>query len=141
MPPRKPPLWTCPECGNKFTGKNMAHSCGQWTLAHHFDGKPRHRKLFNALRDALKKIGRTRMVISKTRIVFMTRMRFASVSVRADHLHCHILLRDAIDDPFFIKSTQFTPRMWMHEFRVRDEADVEKVAPYLPAAYAVGNQE
>src|SRR5215212_9944264 len=100
---RKPPLWTCPKCGNKLVGRNMAHSCGQWTLAHHFDGKPHARKLFDAFRDAIKKTGRTRMVISKTRIVFMTRIRFASAMMRSEHLHCHILLRQSVDDPFFIK--------------------------------------
>jgi hypothetical protein len=43
------PLWTRPRCGHRFVTRNIWHSCTQFELSHHFDGKAaRVRELFDA---------------------------------------------------------------------------------------------
>ena len=83
------PLWRCPKCGNYFVSRNLAHSCVRVPLESHFEGKDALvRKTFDALVAALRSIasaqdkrtGPIRIVSSKTRIAFMVRMRFGSVT-------------------------------------------------------------
>ena len=74
-------LWRCPKCGNYFVSRNLAHSCVRVPLESHFEGKDALvRKTFDALVAALRRAGPIRIVSSKTRIAFMVRMRFGSVT-------------------------------------------------------------
>ena len=65
------PLWRCPRCGHEFVTRNMAHSCGRYSIAQHFAGKPEStRRLFDELVALVEKVGPATCYAQKTRIVF-----------------------------------------------------------------------
>ena len=136
------PLWTCPDCGNEFVNRNNWHSCGRWPLATHFEGKPRARALFDRLREELERFGPVTVVSSKTRITFMTRVRFANVLVRRSYLRCGLWFTKRVDDPRFVKIERYSPRAWGHEFILRDESELTPaLRHHLGEAYAIGQHD
>ena len=81
------PLWTCPRCGHKFVTRNMWHSCGRVALADHFKGKPPNiKRAFDAWRKLVRECGPFTVIPQKSRIVFMTRVRFGGAVVRKGHV-------------------------------------------------------
>ena len=136
------PLWTCPKCGNQFVNRNNWHSCGRWPLESHFEAMPRARELFDRLLKEIKRFGPVTIVSSKTRIAFMTRVRFAGVTVRKDSLRCGLWFTHRVDDPRFVKIEQYMPRAWGHYLVIRDESDFnDSLRDYLAESYAIGKQE
>lgn len=78
MAGRERPLWQCPRCGHAFVTRNLWHSCGNYTLEHHFRDKPVFvRELFDLLVETVRGFGPFKIELQKTRIVFQVRVRFA----------------------------------------------------------------
>src|SRR5262245_42164883 len=79
MRAKERPLWRCPACGHRFVTRNLAHSCGNYTLEHHFGDKPAYvRELFEGFVDAVGGFGPFQTEFQKTRIAFTVRVRFAA---------------------------------------------------------------
>jgi hypothetical protein len=136
-------LWKCPVCGRKFANTRQMHSCGRWTVAGHFRGKPRElRRLFDKFLALLRKTGPVRVHAAKTRIAFITRMTFAAATPAEGRLKCHVILARRIKSPRFDKIEKYSPRCFGHYFHIRDEIDLDaEVAGWLAEAYRVGMQE
>lgn len=137
------PLWTCPKCGNRFANKNNWHSCGVWTLDDHFRGREALLPVYEAFLAAVEAMGPVTVVISKTRIAFMNRVRFAGCQVRKDRLIGSLWLRHepAADAPF-ARIDRITPRDWVCSFPLRGVEDLtEDLLAQLRLATAVGAQE
>jgi hypothetical protein len=137
------PLWKCPKCGERFTGKNMWHSCGKFSLEDLFArSEPRVAKLFRVFAAMVRACGPVHMIPQKSRVVFQARMRFAGVMPRKSHLICHFILPRRIESPRFHKIETFNPRCHAHYLRVTEEADLnDEVARWLAEAYEVGEQK
>ena len=137
------PLWTCPKCGERFTGKNMWHSCGKFSLDDLFArSEPQVLKLFHQFARMVRASGPVHMIPQKTRVVFQVRMRFAGVTPRKSHLICHFVLPRKIDNERFQKIETFNPHCHAHYLRVAEEADLDAdVARWLKEAYEVGGQK
>lgn len=134
------PLWTCPECGNRFVTRNNWHSCGRWPLSHHFKGRPKLAALWRAFVAAVRENGPVRVVSSKTRLVLMVRVRFAGVTVRSDHLRASFWLMAPRPGPQF-RIEEVVPGYWMHTFELRDASDLDaEVRKRLREAYGNGEQ-
>jgi hypothetical protein len=136
------PLWTCPDCGQSFVGRNMAHSCCRFTEDDLFAGKESQRALYRAFRAFVERIGPITVNINKTRISFQGRARFASVNrVTRDGLACHIWLKRRIDSPRFTRIECLPPGNYVHHFRLTDAAQLdEELQAGLAEAYEVGMQ-
>lgn len=90
----KQPLWRCPRCGHDFVTRNLAHSCGRYSIEEHFKGKPETVwQLFVALHELVSRAGPATCYAEKTRIVFQTRGRFLAVVPRRRWLACHLWLK------------------------------------------------
>jgi hypothetical protein len=77
------PLWKCPRCGHRFVTRKLWHSCVRVPLASHFREKdPIVRELFDRFRELVRTCGPVTVYAQKTRIVFMTRARFAGALPR-----------------------------------------------------------
>jgi hypothetical protein len=136
------PLWTCPTCGNKFVTRNLWHSCVTVPLDRHFTGKPRARQLFDAYVAALRRSGEITVVSSKTRIAFMTRVRFAGCQVRKDWLMAGFWLTRKVESPRFAKVEYLGPKAWVYSVPIRDEGDLnDELLGWLQEARMVGDQE
>ncbi len=84
---KKPPnpLWTCPKCGAKLVSKNLSHSCGNATLDDWYARmSPRARQLYDRFEQMIAESGEYHVSPAKTRIAFLCRVCFASISSISD---------------------------------------------------------
>lgn len=121
----------------------MSHSCGRWELDAHFRGKANAvREAFDRLRQLIESCGPVEMIPQKTRIVFLTRMRFAAVMPRSTWLDGHLNMARAIRDPRFTKVVRYGPATYTHSFRARDASFFDaKFAAFVRESYIRGRQE
>jgi len=136
------PLWRCPKCRRVFANRLQSHACGRHSLAPHFAGKgPEIRRLFNAVRDEIRRIGPVRVLPEKTRIAFQVRMSFAQVTPHRGWLDGHLVLARRIESPRFRKVETYSPRNHVHVFRLYDVTDIDdEFRAWLVEAYRVGEQ-
>jgi len=144
VPTAHPPLWTCPKCGKKYVTKNLWHSCVQIPLASHFEGRdPQLRKLFSAYWKLVRSCGPVMVSVSRTRIEFQARMRFAGVPrIGRDSLTAALVLVREIKSPRFSRVEFLAPRYWLYHFKIRSLSDLDdEVKSWMQEAYRVGRQE
>jgi hypothetical protein len=110
---------------------NNWHSCVSVPLDEHFAGREGARALFDRLRSEIEAIGPVAMVSSKTRIGFMTRVRFAGVYLRCDGLRLGVSLRRRADSPRVAKVECLPPGNWIHYLDLRSPDDVDDEAMAL----------
>jgi hypothetical protein len=141
MSRRDADLWECPRCGRGFANRNQSHACGTWTLDRHFDGRPTHvRALYERFLALVERSGPVRVLPEKTRIAFQVRMSFAQLTVRRHWVLGHLVLARRVEDARFHKVESFSPRNHAHHFRLDEAEDVDRLAPFVAEAYAVGCQ-
>ena len=135
-------MWRCPECGRRFANRNQSHACGRYTLAPHFEGKPKNvRAIFDKLLAIAKKNGPVTVLPEKTRIAFHVRMSFAAFVIRRNWVDGHVILARRLESPRLRRIETFSPRNQLHAFRFEkvEEIDDEVVA-WFAEAYEVGAQ-
>ncbi len=121
----------------------MPHSCGRYRLNDHFKGKnPVARKLFQEFRALLRTVGPAKVYAQKTRIVFQTRARFASIIVRKNRLEVGLWLKRRREHPRLYRIEFYPPSDYVHRIRLAriDEIDRE-LSWFVREAYKVGRQE
>jgi hypothetical protein len=143
MPHHPKPLWRCPKCGAEFVTRNMWHSCGKFTLDDLFTrSEPHVIKLFRKLAKMVRACGPVKMIPQKTRVIFMTRVRFAGAVPRKSFLLCSFALPRRLNHPRFIKVESYSPLFHGHTIRLESEKDLDdELQKWLYEAYTVGNQE
>jgi hypothetical protein len=93
MQDRKRPLWKCPKCGERFTGRNMWHSGGKFTLKALFTrSEPRARKIFRKFAKMTRACGPVHMIPQKTRV---NNARFQKIETFSPRCHAHYLRIDS----------------------------------------------
>lgn len=136
------PLWTCPECGNAFVNRNNWHSCVSVPLEVHFGQRPKARELFELFQAEVEKLGPVTLVSSKTRLGFMTRVRFVGIHPRRDGLEVVFWLVERRESPRVHRIESIPPRNFIHYVAIREPSDIdEEVRGLLKAARAVGDQQ
>jgi hypothetical protein len=100
------------------------------------------RELFDAYRAAIDATGEApvTVTVSKTRIEFVTRARFAGAIIHRDWVSAHFWLKHHVDDERF--AVEFlAPNNWVYRFDLRDEAQIDDVVrERLREARVVGDQ-
>jgi hypothetical protein len=138
----KKPLWRCPKCGHRFVTKNLWHSCGRYSLASHFKGKPKNlRKTFDHFVSLAKACGPVTVYAQKSRIVIQTRVRFAGAIVRSNWLDAGIWLKRKVKHPRLIHVESFGNLGYGHRFRLQNPEDIDSaLAEFMREAYEIGQQ-
>ncbi len=127
MRTKETPLWRCPGCGHRFTSKNLVHSCGRYSLAAHFQGKPKVlRGTFNRLVRVARACGPVTVYAQKSRIVLQQRVRFSGVVVRADWLDVHLWLRHEVSHPRFYRSECLGRLGFAQHFKLRYPMEIDE---------------
>lgn len=132
-------LWKCPECGHRFVTRNLWHSCGRYRIADHFRGKdPVVQRMFRKFVRLVRSCGPATVYAQKTRIVCMTRVRFAGAVARKRTLRCGLWLTRKVDHPKLQHTETFGPHSYGHHFVFADPADLDSAfAKLVREAYAV----
>ena len=68
-------------------------------------------------------------------------MSFAQLTLRQRWTLGHLVLARRVEDPVFTRVETFSPRNHLHAFRLDAPAEVERLRPWTPEAYAVGRQD
>ncbi|MFQ5749576.1 MAG: DUF5655 domain-containing protein [Planctomycetota bacterium] len=139
------PLWTCPRCGAKFVTRNVWHSCGLATLD---DWKARMgpcaRALYDRFEEMIAACGEFHVAAAKTRIAFLGRVRFASItSLSEKGMTCGFALPQPLHSPRFTKVGEIVPGWWHHRLRVTEPGQLdEEVQAWLRESHRLmGMQE
>jgi hypothetical protein len=132
------PLWTCPECGQKFVTRNLWHSCGLTTVA---DWKkrmtPKVLALYDRFESMIASCGEYYAAPAKTRIAFMGRIRFAGVTkIDSESLTCNFALSRPLASKRFAKVEEIVPGWWVHRMRITDLDQLDdQVQRWIARAY------
>lgn len=136
-------MWTCPRCGARLVGVNMWHSCGPWTVEAFLVGKgPHARELFDAYVALVHAVGPFDFAPAKTRLAFMTRVRFAGVTRLSDRgMTCGFWLKRRVDSPRFTKVEYIPNGNWVYSLRITEPSQLDdEVETWLRETYEVGLQ-
>ena len=123
------PLWTCPRCGHRFVGVNMAHSCVTVPLDVAFArSTPAARAAFDAFVALIERCGPIEVIGQKTRIVIMGRVRFAGAVVLRDRVRLNIALTRRVDEPWVERVDTYMGGRWQaHHFTVRSPEELAAI--------------
>lgn len=134
---RSKALWRCPKCGHRFVTKNLWHSCGRYSLARHFAGKPPAlRAIFRRWVAIARACGPVTVYAQKTRIVIQARVRFAGAVVRRDWLDAGLWLRRRIAHPRVQRIEDYGRLGFGVHFRLTSAADIDaRIGKLMREAY------
>jgi len=136
-------LWTYPECGHRFVTKNMWHSCSNYPLAYHFEGRLRQVRLtFDRFLEVVENCGPVEVIPQKTRIAIQAEVRFAGCIVRKRWLLANLWLTRRVSHPKLQRVEEYGPRSYGHRFRLDSPDDIDgALAELVQESYAVGLRE
>ncbi len=138
-------LWACPECGAKFVTKDQWHSCGEATLGHWVDDLgPRGTALYNQFEQMIAACGEYHVAPAKTRIAFMGRVRFATITRISERgMTWSFALPYAIESPRIDRVEEVVAGWYVHWVRVVDATQLDaEVQKWIDKSYRLmGMQE
>jgi hypothetical protein len=109
--PASPDLWICPKCGARLVSRNLWHSCGQHTLEDLFAGAaPEVLELARASVAMLRSLGDVQVIVQKSRLVCVARVRFAGLVPRKRGFQATFALHRWLDSPRVVKRVDYGPR-------------------------------
>jgi hypothetical protein len=130
------PLWTCPRCRRQFANRNQAHSCGEFTVEQHLDGKPQDMvELYERFAEVVNGCGEVVVAPTKTRVLFKVRTVFATVAVNKHWLDVVLVLGRRLKHRRIKKAQEEYPGI-VHWLRIEKPADLDTdLASWLQEAY------
>jgi hypothetical protein len=138
-------LWTCPKCGRRFVSRNIWHACGDYSVERFLEGKGlRARELFDRFEALVAACGPYEVAPAKTRVAFMGRVRFASVTTVSDRgMTIAFGLPRALSDPRIRKVERIGPTWYVHTMRVTSPGELDhEILEWLRESYhQMGMQE
>jgi hypothetical protein len=82
------------------------------------------------------------MIVQKTRVVFMVRVRFAGVYPRKSYFLAGFALRRRLRNRRIRRVEEYSPRFIGHLLAIRSENDLDaELKNWLRESFAVGRQE
>lgn len=120
----------------------MWHSCIRRSVDDFFEGNEDKRPLYDAFLRLVERFGPVTVNVTKTRIAFQGRVRFAGVvAIRKDGIVCGFWLKRRIDNPRFTRVEHLPPSDYIYQFKVRRIEDLDdQVAEWIEEAARVGQQ-
>jgi len=130
-------LWRCPQCGVKLVARNLAHSCGDYSIEEFLAGKSKTgRTLFNRFVALVGKCGPYDIAPAKTRVSFLVKVRFASVNrVNKDSIDVHFVLPRAVRSRRF-RRVEPVGKLHVYHLRLASAEDFDnELVDWLRASY------
>lgn len=136
------PFWVCPKCGRQFSARNTYHSCGTFSLDHHFGtASPDTRLLFDHLLARLQTFGAVSAHPLKTRIVLQADRPFAAVVPRKRWLDVCLWLNRKAGHPLIRRVEMQVYRDYGHYLRLTQPSDLDDdLLSLLQEAVIIGSR-
>jgi hypothetical protein len=130
------PLWACPRCRRQFKNRNQAHSCGQFTVEEHLEGKsPEIVELYDRFVELVLRCGKVVVAPTKTRVLFKVRTVFATVAVTNNWLDVVFVLDRRLKNRRIKKAQEEYPGI-VHFLRIEKVGELDNdLASWLQEAY------
>lgn len=130
-------LWSCPNCGRKFTRKHQAHSCRPFHLSKHFKGKQTGSLLFQRFKTAVKnKVGPFKIESLECCIHFVHDSIFAGVKVLKNKLQVDFLLTQKTKSKRFVRESQLSASRYVYFVDISGKEDIdEELMRWMQEAY------
>lgn len=130
-------MWTCPKCQRQFKNTNQDHSCILVDPELHFiDKDPGVKEIFNAILEAVRGFGDTRMSSVKNAILFATSSNFLAVKPKKNWLDIEFILPYEAKQFPVNKTVKISKTMWAHFVRIESESEVDmELIGWLREAY------
>jgi hypothetical protein len=123
--------------------RNIWHSCGRATLDDWLTRLgPRGRALYDRFEQLIANCGEYHVSPAKTRIAFLGRVRFASISrINEESMTCGFALPHPLKSHRFASVEEVVPGWWQHRLQVTDprQLDVE-VQRWIRESYRLMGQ-
>jgi Domain of unknown function (DUF5655) len=120
------PLWVCPKCGARLVTRNLSHSCGRFSLEALFArSRPEVLRRARRLIAFVRSLGDVQVIPQKTRLVFVARVRFASLMPRRDHFVVSFHLQRRLTSRRIARRIDYGPGWQAHEVRMRSAEDLD----------------
>jgi len=136
-------LWACPVCGREFANLNQTHSCGGPALSAVLAGHgERVVSLYRAIESAVRDAGPFRVHPQKTRIAFISRMTFASVTLAKSWVDLGFIVPSPLDNVRIRRIELYGPTSFRHLVRIAEVHEVDDdLRGWLAVALRRGEQE
>jgi hypothetical protein len=135
-------MWTCPDCGRRFTGRNMWHSCVTLTVEDHLARVPSWvGDLYRGFESMVERCGPVDVVPVKTYISFMVRVRFAFAIPQQRALRVRLEMPRQIDSPRIVKTESYGDIKGNYLRIVRPDQLDDELADWVGESYAHGARE
>jgi len=133
--------WTCLKCGRQFRARNTYHSCGHYSIEHHFASRDAVvRETYDRLLETLQQLGPVTAHPVKTRIVFQAETPFAAAVPHKHWLGLYVWLKRWGTHPRLYRKEEHVFRDFGHLFRLEQPADLDpELIALLEEAYAIGS--
>jgi hypothetical protein len=119
-------LWTCPECGRQFAKQNQPHSCREFALERHFEGKPTGKRLYEAFRRALKKtMGPFKIESLECCIHFVSHFTFVAVKIMKGKIRIDFSLGRKLGNGRINKAFKMSANRYLYAVDVDDEEEID----------------
>jgi hypothetical protein len=127
-----------------LVSRNLWHSCGSYPLEDLFArADPGAIELARRYVGLLYGLGDVQVIVQKTRLVCVARVRFAGLTPRRHGFLAAFALRRWLDSPRIFKRSDYGPRWRGHHVLVKGEADLDdELRAWLQEAHdTVGRQD
>jgi hypothetical protein len=132
----KPARWTCPSCRRLFARKGQAHACRAAAEQLSLRNRPEAVvQAYQALAARMRPLGPMETFEAARAVLYRTARIFADIVVMTDGVRIALHAERPLEDPVFFKVVS-DGRKVTHVAKLRDSADVERIARYLAQAYA-----
>jgi hypothetical protein len=113
-------LWRCPTCGRTFRRSGQTHSCRVVPLDEHFRDQPEARVLFDRLvAEVAATVGPCEVSPLRCCVHLSTGVDFLALLPKHDRVEVRFTLRDEVDAPRILHSTQISASAVKHSLEVR----------------------
>lgn len=119
-------LWTCPKCKRQFQRQHQSHSCKEFPLALHFEGKPAGKVLFEELKHAVKKqIGPFKIESLECCIHFVSTFTFAAVKIFKDKIQLDFSLTRKINSKRINQFVQLSANRFLYYINISSKDEID----------------
>ena len=142
-------MWTCPACGRAFANPGQSHSCTARSVEEFLTScSESAAELVRAVDRGLERIDALdpgeplRRHAVATRLAWITRMTFASVTTARRWVDLALILPDWVDSPRVDRVDLYAEATWGHRIRLRTPADLDdELDGWLAHAWRRGRQD
>ena len=130
-------LWTCPKCGREFERKNQSHSCKNYPLEKHFEGKEKGKMLYDDLKHKLEKaIGSFKIQSLECCIHFDHSTTFATVKIFKNKIQIEFSLGYEIVNKRILKMTHLSANRYLHSTNISTKEEIDnELIEWIQEAY------